>query len=135
MLARFTLCLTSYLQFIGSLLYIEHPHTKPVVAVRCGSNVSCHDHDGDPPRRRGHLARPVKWDLLEALSTNLSQFSLVILSTDESGGWLCTVVFSLFSFPLCMMIFLQKIRGEGGGFMKHLQNFDAFMQVLSRKSS
>lgn len=117
---RFTLCLTSYLQFIRSLLYTEYPHTKPVMAVRRGSNMSIlsHDHSRDPSQRKTHLARPVKWELLEALTANLSRFSLVILSTDESGGCLCTV-FPLLSFPLCIMIFLHERKEEKKEFMKH----------------
>ncbi|KAL9241362.1 hypothetical protein vseg_015482 [Gypsophila vaccaria] len=78
--------LTSYLDFVKTLLYIKHSHKKSKkMTERTVRESFVMERSEDPVQRTTSPGYTVRGELLEACSIDLSHFSLVLLSQDESG--------------------------------------------------
>ncbi|KAL6993675.1 hypothetical protein U1Q18_011787 [Sarracenia purpurea var. burkii] len=82
-LAMFVECFASYLRSIRNLLHVvasseEHMFTET------GEDMAVHD--GHPSHGQPNTLQHMIWEKLEAFTIDVSQFCLLIVAADESGG-------------------------------------------------
>ncbi|XP_057976276.1 uncharacterized protein LOC131163647 isoform X2 [Malania oleifera] len=126
-LAVFVRCFASYLRCISNFLSNIPPLKKEVDDAKLFVNVvGLNDHSIDT-REMLNTPQQTKWELLESSILNLSQFSLVLVTKDESGGvreFVLEADFRLnlklvnkrrFLFDLSRLSILSQMLDESGG--------------------
>ncbi|KAL7193185.1 hypothetical protein ACSBR2_024904 [Camellia fascicularis] len=82
-LAMFVECYSSYLRCIVNLLHVVQSSKEHMATV---TSEDMAVQDGYPSQGKQNTIQQMIWEELEALTLDLSQFSLFLVATDESGA-------------------------------------------------
>ncbi|GFY93900.1 vacuolar protein sorting-associated protein, putative [Actinidia rufa] len=83
-LAMFVDCFASYLRCVGYLLHVVTSSEEHMVTETGEEDMAVQD--GHPSREQHNSFQHMMWEQLEVLTIDVSQFSLLLVTEDESGG-------------------------------------------------